>query len=77
MVQRNGMKKSRWLPEIGSVVTYIGRASKLARGAFNVRVVAETSADRMVVEAIGRSGSPVRFTVKRENLAPLQPGLFD
>ncbi|SBT11256.1 hypothetical protein PROAA_980004 [Candidatus Propionivibrio aalborgensis] len=77
MVRRNGMKKSRWLPEIGSVVTYIGRASKLARGAFNVRVVAETSADRMVVEAIGRSGSPVRFTVKRENLAPLQPGLFD
>lgn len=71
------MKKSRWLPEIGSVVTYIGRASKLVRGAFNVRVVAETSADRMVVEAIGRSGSPVRFTVKRENLAPLQPGLFD
>ena len=77
MVRRNGMKKSRWLPEIGSVVTYIGRASKLARSAFNVRVVAETSADRMVVEAIGRSGSPVRFTVKRENLAPLQPGLFD
>jgi hypothetical protein len=31
----------------------------------------------MVVEAIGRKGLPVRFTVKRENLAPLQPGLFD
>ena len=39
--------------------------------------VAETCADRMVVEAIGRSGRPVRFTVKRENLAPLPPGLFD
>lgn len=51
--------------------------SRLARSAFNVRVVAETSADRLVVEAIGRSGSPVRFTVKRKNLAPLQPGLFD
>jgi hypothetical protein len=31
----------------------------------------------MVVEAIGRKGKPVTFTVKRENLAPLQPGLFD
>lgn len=77
MAKSNGMKKPRWLPQIGSIATYVGRASKLARGAFNVRVVAETSADRMVVEAIGRSGSPVRFTVKRENLAPLQPGLFD
>jgi len=70
-------KKSVWLPQIGIVASYIGRAGKLARGGYNVRVVAETSADRMLVEAIGRSGSPVRFTVKRENLAPLQPGLFD
>ena len=70
-------KKSRWLPPIGSLATYIGRASRLARGGYNVRIVAETCADRMVVEAIGRSGFPVRFTVKRENLAPLQPGLFD
>jgi hypothetical protein len=31
----------------------------------------------MVVEAIGKKGKPVTFTVKRENLAPLQPGLFD
>lgn len=66
-----------WLPPIGAVVTYIGSASRLVRGGYNVRVVAETSADRMVVEATGRSGAPVRFTVKRENLAPLQPGLFD
>jgi hypothetical protein len=70
-------KKSAWLPQIGVVATYIGRASRLARGGYNVRIVAETSASRMVVEAIGRSGAPVRFTVKRENLAPLQPGLFD
>ena len=70
-------KKSAWLPEIGIVATYIGRAGKLARGGYNVRVVAETCADRMLVEALGRSGLPVRFTVKRENLAPLQPGLFD
>lgn len=70
-------KKNAWFPQIGSVATYVGGASRLAHGAFNVRVVAETCADRMVVEAIGRLGAPVRFTVKRENLAPLQPGLFD
>ena len=70
-------KKTSWFPQIGSVATYIGGASRLAKGGYNVRVVAETSAKRMLVEAIGRSGSPVRFTVKCENLAPLQPGLFD
>jgi hypothetical protein len=70
-------KKSVWLPQIGTVASYIGRAGKLARGGYTVRVVAETCADRMLVEALGRSGLPVRFTVKRENLAPLQPGLFD
>jgi hypothetical protein len=31
----------------------------------------------MVVEGIGRNGCVARFTIKRENLAPLQPGLFD
>lgn len=70
-------KKANWMPEIGCVATYVGRASRLAKGGYNVRVVAETSANRMLVEALGRSGEPVRFTVKRENLAPLQPGLFD
>ena len=70
-------KKSTWLPQIGVVATYVGHASRLAKGGYNVRVVAETCANRMLVEAIGRSGLPVRFTVKRENLAPLQPGLFD
>lgn len=70
-------KPSRWMPVIGELATYIGRASRLSRSAYNVRVIAETCADRMVVEAIGRSGFPVRFTVKCENLAPLQPGLFD
>lgn len=43
----------------------------------NVRVLAEASAGRMVVEAIGRKGCPVRLTVKQENLRPLPPGLFD
>ena len=70
-------KKKIWMPPIGCFATYIGRGGKLARGGYNVRVLAETCADRMVVEALGRSGKAVRFTVKRENLAPLQPGLFD
>ncbi len=70
-------KKTTWMPQIGGLATYIGRASKLAKGGYNVRVVAESCADRMLVEAVGRSGAPVRFAVKRENLAPLQPGLFD
>jgi hypothetical protein len=29
----------------------------------------------MVVEAIGKQGVPVRLTVKRENLVPMQPDL--
>ena len=63
-----------WLPPAGTVAAYAGRSKKAVR---NVRVIAEASAGRMVVEAIGRKGVPVRFTVKCENLAPMQPGLFD
>ena len=70
-------KKTTWHPEIGILATYVGRGSSLARGGYNVRVVAEASVERMVVEAIGRSGQPIRFTVMCKNLAPLQPGLFD
>lgn len=66
--------KSPWLPRTGTVATYVGRNSKNRR---NVRVIAEAVAGRMVVEAIGKHGVPVRFTVKRENLKPMQPGLFD
>lgn len=66
--------KSHWLPNAGTVAAYRGRSSKTAR---NVRVIAEASGGRMVVEAIGRKGVPVRLTVKQENLVPMQPGLFD
>jgi len=62
------------MPNPGVVATYIGRNRSAVR---NVRVIAEAVAGRMVVEAIGKSGVPVRFTVKQENLRPLQPGLFD
>lgn len=63
-----------WLPPAGMVVAYAGRNKKTAR---NVKVVAEATGGCMVVEAIGRKGYPVRVTVKRESLRPLQPGLFD
>jgi hypothetical protein len=66
--------KPSWLPRAGSVATYVGRNRSAAR---NVRIIAEAVAGRMVVEAIGKDGVPVRFTVKQDNLRPLQPGLFD
>lgn len=75
-MERNAMSRAQslWLPCAGTVATYVGRNPKMAR---NVRVLAEASAGRMVVEAIGRKGCPVRLTVKQENLRPLPPGLFD
>lgn len=70
-MSRNVVKS---LPSAGTVVLYQGRNRKMAR---NVRVVAEASGGRMVVEAIGRQGGVVRLTVKQENLLPKQPDLFD
>lgn len=66
--------KTPWLPNAGTVATYRGRRIASTR---NVRVIAEASGGRMVVEAIGKQGVPVRLTVKRESLLPMQPGLFD
>ena len=66
--------KSVWIPPAGTVATYLGRNRKLSR---TVRVVAEASAGRLVVEALGHQGVPVRITIKQENLKPLPPGLFD
>ena len=64
-----------WIPPTGSLVTFSGRSQRgLSR---NVRVIAEASGGRMIVEAIGRQGVPVRLTVKQENLSPMQPSLFD
>lgn len=66
--------KSAWFPPAGMLVIYRGRNRQSIR---NVRVVAEASAGRMVVEAIGKQGVPVRLTVKRDNLLPMEPDLFD
>lgn len=68
------LARSHSLPPAGTLASYCGRSPKSAR---NVRVIAEASAGRMIVEAIGRQGVPVRLTVKQENLAPMQPDLFD
>ena len=66
--------KPVWMPPAGTLATYRGRSRQSMR---NVRVVAEASAGRMVVEAVGKKGMLVRLTVKRDNLAPMQPDLFD
>jgi hypothetical protein len=63
-----------WLPRTGTIATYAGKNRGNKR---NVRVIAEAVAGRMVVEAIGKQGVPVRFTVKRENLKPMPPSLFN
>jgi hypothetical protein len=64
----------KWIPAPGAIATYLGRTRASTR---TVRVVAEAVAGRMVVEAVGKRGTNVRFTVKRENLTRPQPDLFD
>jgi hypothetical protein len=65
---------SRWLPTPGAIATYAGPTRA---GRRTVRVVAEAVAGHLVVEAIGRKGDRVRFTVKRHSLTQPQPDLFD
>lgn len=65
---------SRWTPTPGALATYTGQNRA---GRRHVRVVAEAVAGHMIVEAIGRQGAPVRFTVKRHSLSQPQPDLFD
>lgn len=62
-----------WTPTPGAIATYNGRTRASTR---NVLVVAEAVAGRMYVEAIGKRGFTVRFTVKRESLVQPQPDLF-
>ena len=69
------MTRKTAAPPIGSIANYTGK-SGMRRG-YTVRIKAEARGGRFVVEAIGLMGKPVLFTIKAENLAPLQPGLFD
>ena len=66
-------RMSKWSPTPGSLATYIGKTKASKR---NVLVVAEAVAGRMCVQAIGKKGVIVRFTVKRESLQEPQPDLF-
>lgn len=63
----------QWHPCTGGIATYVGQTRASTR---NVRVIAEARKGRMVVEAIGRQGRPVRFTVMKGNLVQPQPDLF-
>ena len=67
------MQTQRWYPNAGRLATYVGQTRSATR---NVRVLAEARKGRMLVEAIGRKGRPVRFTVLRDNLIQPQPDLF-
>lgn len=66
-------KTQRWSPCAGRLATYIGQTRASVR---NVRVIAEARKGRLLVEAIGRQGRPVQFTVLRTNLVEPQPDLF-
>lgn len=66
-------QEQRWYPTFGRLATYVGQTRSSIR---NVRVLAEARKGRMLVEAIGRRGAPVQFTVLRSNLIQPQPDLF-
>ena len=63
----------RWAPKCGEIAMYLAQTRAKER---NVRILAEARNGRMVVEAIGRRGVPVQFTVLRDNLKQPQPDLF-
>lgn len=63
----------RWNPQSGDIVKYLGQSRGKTR---NVRVIAEARKGRMIVEAIGRKGVPVQFTVLASNLVQPEPDLF-
>jgi len=58
-----GRKKTAWLPQIGTIASYVGRSSRMTKDGYKVRVVAEACGGRMVVEGIGRRGVAARFTL--------------
>jgi len=66
-----------WHPVPGDLATYVGRSARLIRDGRALRVLAEAVDQHTIVEAIGKSGMPVRMTVKTKNLARAQPQLFD
>lgn len=71
------IRKNNWVPVAGKYASYDGKYARLLSPGKIVRVVAEASFGRTVVEAIGRSGHAVKFTVLTSNLEEPQPLLFD
>lgn len=64
---------TKYFPSPGSLATYLGKTKASRR---IIRVLADGLGGRMYVEAFGRNGTNVKFTVKRENLIQPQPDLF-
>lgn len=67
----------QWKPVPGAYASYTGKTSRLLRGAGRVRVIAEASNKRTMVEAIGYKGRPVRFPVMTANLGEPRRDLLD
>lgn len=76
MARKRKQKKVPLVIKAGSIVRYVGKYSTLSRHGHNVRIIALSLKNRVVVEAIGHAGRPVRFTVNASNLAVMQPDLF-
>lgn len=77
MVKQRLRGKAAWTARPGILAIYTGRSARLLRAGHKVWLLTEASGGRMVVEAIGHKGAPVRFPVKTRNLGQPQPGLFD
>lgn len=70
-------RKHIWVPVAGKFASYDGKYSSLLKIGKIVKVVAEASNNRTIVEAIGHHGHPVKFTVLTSNLEEPQPLLFE
>ncbi len=70
-------KKEVWVPAIGGEAMFISTSGVGGPCGRRVRIMAEASGRRMIVEAIGLKGEPVNLTVKAKQLMPVQPGLFN
>lgn len=78
MIKNHKLRSSKkWVPVAGKYASYDGKYASLLKLGKLVRVIAEASNSRTVVEAIGHRGRPVKFTVLTENLQEPQPLLFD
>lgn len=70
-------RRQKWVPEPGHIASYTGDGSTLLQEGTIVKVVAEASRTRMVVQAVDCDGRQVKLTVATRNLMRPQPGLFD